>query len=72
MTRLYVIMAEAYSSHQLPRFSNEAHNSSGLVLVCPRIAFKLMFEGFFWLRAQAPCVPDDIVIETMIKGFFWA
>jgi hypothetical protein len=62
--------AEGHADHQFPRVSDEAGHCSGFVPVharpqrippgvCPR---------FLRLRAQAPIVPNEIVIEAMIKG----
>jgi hypothetical protein len=70
--RNYHFMAEAqgHAGDKLPRFPNEASYSSGSVSmharswgVSPSIRPKVLAP-----EAQAPTVPNEIVIEAMIKG----
>jgi hypothetical protein len=67
------VMAEAqgHASYQFSRLSDEASHSSGLVPVCTQDHEEYLqayVRRFLRLRAQAPTVPNEIVIEAMIKG----
>jgi hypothetical protein len=66
------VMAEAqgHAGYQFPRISNEASHSSSLVPVHARPweYLQAYVRRFLRLRAQAPIVPNEIVIEAMIKG----
>jgi hypothetical protein len=61
-------MAEpkGYASYQLPRFSSEAGHCPSSLSVYPGLG--RVFAGVLRLRAQAPTMPNEIVIEAMIKG----
>jgi hypothetical protein len=65
-----VAEAQGHAGYQFPRLSDEASHSSGPVpvharpsaipsVVCPKVLAT---------EAQAPTVPNEIVIEAMIKG----
>lgn len=66
------IMAETegHADHQFPRVSDEAGYCSSFVPVHarPRRIPPGVFPKILRLRAQAPTVPNEIVIEAMIKG----
>jgi hypothetical protein len=66
------IMAEAkgHASHQLPRLQDEVSHCSG-PFQCTQDHEEYLqayVRRFLRVRAQAPTVPNDIVIEAMIKG----
>jgi hypothetical protein len=54
-----MVEVEGYVSHQLLGLSDEASDYSSSISV----------RRFLHLRAQAPTVPNEIVIEAMIKDF---
>jgi hypothetical protein len=62
--------AEGHANHQFPRVSDEAGYCSSFIPVHTR-ARRIPpgdVRRFLRLRAQAPTVPNEIVIEAMIKG----
>jgi hypothetical protein len=65
-------MAEAkgYVSDQLSGFSNEAGHCPGSLSVMQdqEEYLQAYVRRFLRLRAQAPTVPNEIIIEAMIKG----
>jgi hypothetical protein len=66
------VMAEAkgYAGHQLPGFPNEASDFQAL-FQCTQDHEEYLqayVRRFLCLRAQAPTMPNEIVIEAMIKG----
>jgi hypothetical protein len=65
-----MVEAEGHADHQLSRVSDEAGYRSSFVLVHAR-SWRIppgVCPKFLRLRAQAPTVPNEIVIEAMIKG----
>jgi hypothetical protein len=67
-------MAEAkgYVSDQLSGFPNEASHCPGF-FQCTQDQEEYLqayVQRFLQLRAQAPIVPNEIVIEAMIKGLW--
>jgi hypothetical protein len=66
------VMAEAdgYAGHQLPGFPNEASDFQAL-FQCTQDHEEYLqayVRRFLCLEAQAPTMPNEIVIEAMIKG----
>jgi hypothetical protein len=71
-TRNNHVMAEAegHADHQFPRVSDEAVTAQAL-FQCTQDHEEYLqayVRRFLRLRAQAPTVPNEIVIEAMIKG----
>jgi hypothetical protein len=65
-----VAKAQGHADYQFPRLSNEASHSSGL-FQCTQDHEEYLqayVQRFLRLRAQAPTVPNEIVIEAIIKG----
>jgi hypothetical protein len=61
---------EGYADHQFPRISDEANTAQAL-FQCTQDHEEYLqtyVRRFLRLRAQAPTVPNEIVIEAMIKG----
>jgi hypothetical protein len=65
-----VAEAQGHVGYQFPRLSNEASHSSGLFQCTQNHEEYLQayVRRFLRLRAQAPTMPNEIVIEAMIKG----
>jgi hypothetical protein len=66
------VMAEAkgYASHQLPGLSDKASHCQAL-FQCMQDHVEYLqayVRRFLRLRAHAPILPNEIVIESMIKG----
>jgi hypothetical protein len=62
--------AEGHADYQFPRVSDKAGYCSSFVPVHARSRRipPAYVQRFLRLRAQAPIVPNEIVIEAMIKG----
>jgi hypothetical protein len=62
--------AQGHAGHQFPRLLDEASHSSSLVSMYTdhEVYLQAYVRRFLRLRAQAPTVPNEIVIEAMIKG----